>query len=288
MLLQRVFRPCSLTSNSRTLYMRPNSCSNGLPRTVRTTKSSPLTASLRHWFSSSRSQFSSSSHSQLRYYARRPPPRRGLFSFLDHIPENTIFYGIIGANATVFVMWYMSTQKYKQEGDPSAIFWMQQNFTSSWRNLVEGRIWTPLTACFSHQNLPHILMNGFTFFFMAPPVLQILGNKSFLGLYLGGGLFSSFASIAYAKITGKKDYHSHGASGAIYSVVSLLACAAPTLTFRIYGIIPVPAWLAVSGFFAYDLWSTMQEKTGNTDTVGHIGGILAGVGYFVMKRFKIF
>jgi hypothetical protein len=29
-------------------------------------------------------------------------------------------------------------------------------------------------------------MNALTFYFMAPPVLQILGNVSFLALYLGG------------------------------------------------------------------------------------------------------
>ena len=91
--------------------------------------------------------------------------------------------------------------------------------------------WTPLTCCFSHQDLSHILFNGFTFFFMAQPVLQMLGSRQFIFLYLGGlspltqlgfltnscinsgGLISSFSSIAYAKLAGKKDYASHGASG---------------------------------------------------------------------------
>lgn len=42
-----------------------------------------------------------------------------------------------------------------------------------------------LTACFSHENAGHILFNGFTFYFMAPLVISILGNVGFLGLYLG-------------------------------------------------------------------------------------------------------
>ena len=33
-------------------------------------------------------------------------------------------------------------------------------------------------------------MNALTFYFMAPPVLQILGNVSFLALYLGGVVFT--------------------------------------------------------------------------------------------------
>ena len=51
--------------------------------------------------------------------------------------------------------------------------------------------------------------------------------------------------------------------GAIYSVVSLLACVAPTTTFQLYGIIPVPAWLVVTGLFSYDLYSTLSNKVRN-------------------------
>lgn len=48
--------------------------------------------------------------------------------------------------------------------------------------------------------------------------------------------------------------------GAIYSIVSLFACVAPTATFQLYGIIPVPAWLLVTGLFSYDLYSTLSNK----------------------------
>lgn len=46
--------------------------------------------------------------------------------------------------------------------------------------------YTLLTSCFSHEDSMHLFFNGFTFYFMAPHVLGILGNVSFLGLYLGG------------------------------------------------------------------------------------------------------
>ncbi|KAF8803826.1 rhomboid-domain-containing protein [Phlegmacium glaucopus] len=222
----------------------------------------------------------------LRYHPpQNPQQARRFLGFLDKIPQNFIFYGIIGINSVVFTMWYMAVQKYKQQGDPSTVLWMRENFLSSWNNLVSGRLWTPLTSCFSHQDLSHILFNGFTFFFMAQPMLQILGSRQFIFLYLGGGLISSFSSIAYAKLSGKMDYASHGASGAIYSIVSLFACVAPTTKFQLYGIVPVPAWLVVTGLFSYDLYSTLSNKSGTTDTVGHVSGILAGVAYFVLRRF---
>ena len=48
--------------------------------------------------------------------------------------------------------------------------------------------------------------------------------------------------------------------GAIYSILSLLACVTPKTAFRLYGIIPVPAWLAISGLFAYDFYLTWHKK----------------------------
>lgn len=49
-------------------------------------------------------------------------------------------------------------------------------------------------------------------------------------------------------------------TAAIYSIVSFLACVAPRMTFQLYGIIPIPAWLAVTGIFAYDTYSAINDK----------------------------
>jgi membrane associated rhomboid family serine protease len=72
--------------------------------------------------------------------------------------------------------------------------------------------WTLLTACFSHEDTGHILLNGMSFFFMAPPVLALLGNMRFLALYLGGGLVSSTVSLVWNALQGRPS-QSHGASG---------------------------------------------------------------------------
>ncbi|KAG5654455.1 hypothetical protein H0H81_001954 [Sphagnurus paluster] len=113
----------------------------------------------------------------------------------------------------------------------------------------------------------------------------MLGTRHFLFLYLGGGLVASLASMGWNVIVKRRpDASSYGASGAIYSVVSLLACVAPTMTFQLYGIIPIPAWLAVTGIFAYDTYSAINDRQKGTDTAGHVGGLVAGVGYFLARR----
>ncbi|KAF8211332.1 hypothetical protein K438DRAFT_1807129 [Mycena galopus ATCC 62051] len=213
---------------------------------------------------------------------------RGYFRFLDDIPQNTVFYGILGLNVAVFTGFWWAKQKITVERDPRMYRWMTNHFTCSWRNLKQGRIWTLFTSAFAHEGFAHILFNGFTFYFMAPLTLSILGSRQFIFLYLGGGAIAELGSIAYTNIfQNGRDPSSLGASAAIYSTLSFLACAAPRMTLLLYGIIPVPIWLAVSGIFAYDTYRTAADSGGITNTSAHVGGLMAGIGYFALRRFRI-
>ncbi|KAJ4472276.1 hypothetical protein J3R30DRAFT_3524204 [Lentinula aciculospora] len=220
-------------------------------------------------------------------YGRGRGSKRNPFDFLDQIPESFVFWGIIGLNGAVFIMWQLAQKRYEIERDPGSYIWMQKNFTSSWSNFASGRIWTAATAMFSHQGFQHILFNMFTFYFLARPVLSILGPRRFLSLYIGGGLVSSFGSMYWHNRIKHRDTSSLGASGAVFAVNSFLACVAPKMIFQIYGIIPVPAWLFVSGVFVFDTVSAMSDKRRETDTAGHVAGILAGIAYYLLQRFGL-
>ncbi|KAI0049583.1 rhomboid-domain-containing protein [Auriscalpium vulgare] len=217
---------------------------------------------------------------------QRPGPWRRFTGPINRIPPDLLFYGIIAVNVTVFSIWSYSTVKYRMQGVPDLIHWMHNNFTVSWRNIKQGRLWTILTSCFSHKDVEHILMNGLTFFFMAPSVLSILGNARFLALYFGGGIIASLTSLAWHR--SGPDYSSHGASGAIYAVISFFACVAPNTKFLIFFVIPCPAWAFVGGVFLLDSYSAIANKRMTTDTAGHVGGLLAGIAYYVFRtRFRI-
>ncbi|KAJ6599280.1 hypothetical protein DFH09DRAFT_1130627 [Mycena vulgaris] len=214
----------------------------------------------------------------------------GYFRFLDDVPENTVFWGIIGLNGAVFAMSWWATKKLEVERNPSWYLWVHKHFYSSWQNLSAGRIWTSFTSLFKHadNDISHILFNGFTFYFMAPLTLNILGSRQFIFLYLGGGALAGLGSMAYTNIWRGRDVPSCGASAAIYSVLSFLAFQAPRMTLLLYGIIPVPIYLAVGGIFAYDVYRTAAEKSGTTNTSAHVGGLLAGAGYFFLRRLRRF
>ena len=43
---------------------------------------------------------------------QNPHQARRFLGFLDKIPQDLIFYGIIGINSAIFMMWYMAEQKF--------------------------------------------------------------------------------------------------------------------------------------------------------------------------------
>jgi len=76
-----------------------------------------------------------------------------------------------------------------------------------------------------------------------------------------------------------------GASGAIMALTSMYALTFPTNIVSVF-FIPMPAWLAIGGFFAYDLYQTLIVAPVGQSTSGHVGGAIYGAlyWYFKMKR----
>ena len=56
-------------------------------------------------------------------------------------------------------------------------------------------------------------MNCLSFYFVSPPILQLLGNTSFMSLYLFGGLACSFVSLFFHKGMSQRGGAADGASG---------------------------------------------------------------------------
>ncbi|KAJ7068087.1 hypothetical protein C8F01DRAFT_589831 [Mycena amicta] len=142
--------------------------------------------------------------------------RQPFFRFLDNIPQNTVLWSIIGLNGLVFGVSWWARKKYEVERDPSMLLFLQKHFQTNWQNLKAGRFWTLVTSMFAHSStdLTHILFNGFTFYFMAPLTLSILGSRQFLFLYLGGGVVADLFSISYKNVVQNgRDPYTLGASG---------------------------------------------------------------------------
>ncbi|SJX62505.1 related to PCP1-mitochondrial serine protease [Sporisorium reilianum f. sp. reilianum] len=227
-----------------------------------------------------------------------PPPRRpsstSSFAALAHrldtrlfsrLPANFVLYTIIALNVLVFGSWLYAAESMRKFSDPRMYLFMSKNFLSGYLNVQQGRWWTMLTSCVSHETLDHFLLNMVSLAFMAPPVLALTGPTTFVLLYFGAGVVSSVVSmVGKALVPPDKESRfsafSHGASGSVYAIMSAFACVHPRATFLVFFVVPAPAWLCVSGIFAWDLWHAAGTPKGRTDSAGHVGGILAGIAFW--------
>jgi len=202
----------------------------------------------------------------------------------DNIPPDYFLFGILGINGAVFAAWsYVQMFQNTSYGPPSAKWlgrWLQDNFINSYENLRNGRFWTLVTSTFSHAQPGHAFFNGLTFWFLAPTALTVLGNTQFLVLYVGSGAFASLISLVWNK---ERNYHSHGASGAIYALASFFAFAAPRSQFLLFFVLPMPAWACIGGIACFDVYNTFTRRFPSLDSAGHVGGLTAGALYWILR-----
>ena len=64
--------------------------------------------------------------------------------------------------------------------------------------------------------------------------------------------------------------------------VTVVACFLPKQTVGIFGVIPVPLWLCVLGYGAYDGYYLDSQNT-RTAHAGHLGGLAFGLAYYFLK-----
>ncbi|KAM9960019.1 hypothetical protein ACTFIW_007252 [Dictyostelium discoideum] len=197
--------------------------------------------------------------------------------------SSSVIYAIIGINVAVW-MFLNSDDSYSFQR------MIGKNFMLSLDNFKSQPI-TLLTSMFAHTDGFHLLM--FALYSLGPNVLYSLGSSAFFGMYMGAGILSGVGFLAVQKFYNSKNYHDQkrlqntralGASGAISGVLMLFACLYPRMTLSIYGIIPVPAALLVSAYFAYDLYNEVYRKQTGVCHVGHLCGGLYGLGYYLANR----
>ena len=75
-----------------------------------------------------------------------------------------------------------------------------------------------------------------------------------------------------------------GFSGAVMGVGSLAACLFPHQKLLLYGVVPVPFWLLIGGYFVYDGYFLGSQNTGVAHG-GHLGGLVTGLLFFARYRF---
>lgn len=146
--------------------------------------------------------------------------------------------------------------------------------------------WTLVSYFFSHADIFHILFNMLGLYWFGNLIVEYLGNRRLVSLYLLGGLSGGlfflllFNLVPFFKET--NTYGLIGASGAVYAVVVGAATLLPDYSFFMIFFGPVRIKYIALVFVFISFIGSVQENAGGN--VAHLGGAL--LGFIFIKQLK--
>lgn len=186
----------------------------------------------------------------------------------------------VGINITYFILWASQTPK---------LFLIIREFYSLSAylpNLIYTP-WTFISYFFAHEDVWHILVNMLVLYWFGLLIMEYLGSKRLISLYVMGGLAGGISYvILYNLIPQFHNFVPHstmiGASGAVYGVMLGAATLMPTYVFHLLLVGPVQIkYIAAFFVFISFIEITRSNPGGN---IAHLGGALMGYIYIVQLK----
>jgi membrane associated rhomboid family serine protease len=192
--------------------------------------------------------------------------------------SSPVVYTILVVNLVVFVLWQT----------PTALPVMVEHFLVSWTYLRDGKLWTLLSAAFSHHAMFHLLVNMIVLMSFGPPMERAMGGRRFLGFYLVAGAVGSLAHAGVSTfLMDRPGQPALGASAALAGILLLFAFTFPRATILLFFVVPLPALVAALLFVGIDVWGLVMQIGADGDwPIGHgahLGGALTGIVYFLVR-----
>ncbi len=174
---------------------------------------------------------------------------------------------LIGINVLVYLIMIINGVDFMEPKVDALLRWGADFGPTT---LTAGQWWRMFTSMFLHIGLIHIAFNMFVLFQAGPFVERLLGNVTFLVVYLVSGLTGALASLAWNPYV-----VSAGASGAIFGVYGallgfLLLSRNDTVPPETVG----PLTRSALIFLGYNVIYGVLNK--GTDLAAHAGGLVGG------------
>lgn len=150
------------------------------------------------------------------------------------------------------------------------------------------RPWTLITSMFMHSGFMHIFGNMLMLYFFGSLAHTFLNNRQVLVLYLTGGLFGAFATIAaFNLLPGLYSMLGSpmvGASAAVMAVLLCMTTLAPEMQVRLFLSIIPPFPLKYLALFLVVLDIVTMPSSNTGGHIAHLGGALWG--WFYAMQFR--
>lgn len=162
------------------------------------------------------------------------------------------------------------------------------HFTTSLDQLAAGRVWTILTSAFFHREVFHIFFNMFALFMFGRSLEKSWGPKTFLTVYLVGGVVGGLAHCLLGFLLGSSS--AFGASACVMAIVIAFTLISPHSQLILI-VIPMKAYVLATLVVGFDIIGLMARMVGmgftNIAHGAHLGGALVGFLYISHTRGRI-
>ncbi len=152
--------------------------------------------------------------------------------------------------------------------------------------LTSYRLWTPISYQFIHANPWHLLGNMIGLFFLGRMLMDMIGSRHVLRLYLLGGIAGGALQLAYNFLFGP-DALIIGASASVLAIIIAVCTLTPyqRIQLLLFFIIPISltlkqvALIIVATNVITLLFSLSAPGGDGIAVMAHFGGILFGWAY---------
>ena len=161
----------------------------------------------------------------------------------------------------------------------------QQLLSLSWWGIAQGFIWQPITYMFINEfqaslslsYLISLMFNMYILWVVGTSVLEIVGRKAFINLYLFSGVISAQVALLFILVTDQSVYLA-GTTTPLLTLLVIWGLTFPDADILLFFILPVKTKWLILGALGFLLLSTLSEW--NLPGVAlYLSSIFIGYGY---------
>lgn len=152
-------------------------------------------------------------------------------------------------------------------------------------------IWQLFSYMFLHApTFFHIFFNMYALLIFGVSIEQAWGSKRFLFYYLFCGTGAGITIYLINLISGGSGYYhpTIGASGAVFGLLLAFGLLYPNTELLLFFILPIKAKYLVIMYGLVELYLELFGGQSNISHLGHLGGLLFGIIYFLIFRRRAF
>ncbi len=154
--------------------------------------------------------------------------------------------------------------------------------------IEKGYIWQIFSYMFLHSTSGffHLFFNMYALLIFGVPIENEWGSKKFLIYYFicGAGAGVSIFLLNLATMNMGFYIPTIGASGAVFGLLLAFGILFPDAELLLFFVLPIKAKYLVILYGGIELYLEMFGGTSSISHIGHLGGLLTGIIFFVIMR----